>query len=124
MPDAWYSERFPVPGGTVHEYARPLSNGEALGVIDYDVGNERRRQLRLEDARAAYVRSVRSFPAFAEAHASLGVTLHLLGRLDEARASYQRARSLNPNLEGVAWNRELLDEEQAGIAGPPRDRLY
>lgn len=112
MPDAWYAKRFPVPGEGAREYARPLSNAEALGVVEYDVGTERRRQLRLEEARAAYVRAIRAFPGFAEAHASLGATLHLLGRLDEAEASYERAKSLNPALEGVAWNRALLEDEQ------------
>lgn len=113
MPDAWYAQRFPIPDGSAGEYARPLSSQEALGVIDFDVGNERHRQLRLEEARAAYARAVHAFPVFAEAHASLGTTLHLLGRLDEARESYDRARSLNPKLRGIAGNYALLDEERA-----------
>lgn len=119
MPEAWYAKRFPVPGEGAREYARPLSNAEALGVVEYDVGTERRRQLRLDEARAAYERAIRGFPDFAEAHASLGATLHLLGRLDEAQASYERAKRLNPALEGVTWNRALLEEEQR--AAPERD---
>ena len=115
MSDEWYRGRFPIPGGSAHEYARPLTQAEALGVIEYDVGNERRRQLRVEDARRAYLRAVRLFPEFSEAHASLGATLHVLGRLDEARASYQSARAQNPNLPGVAWNLTLLDEERRGV---------
>lgn len=112
MSDAWYLGRFPVPGGSAREYARPLTPDEALGVIEYNVGNERRRQLRLEEARQAYVRSVRLFPEFSEAHASLGAALHVLGRLDEARASYQSARASNPHLPGVDWNLTMLDEER------------
>jgi tetratricopeptide (TPR) repeat protein len=112
MPDAWYRERFPIAGVGAAEYARPLSPDEALGVIEYDVGNERRRQLRLDEAQAAFLRAVRAFPGFAEAHASLGTTLHLLGRLDEAAASYERASALNPQLSGLAWNRSLLENER------------
>ncbi len=113
MPEAWYRERFPIPGGEAHEYARPLSRVEALGVVEYDVGGERRRQQRLDEARAAYARAIRAFPGFAAAHASLGTTLHLLGHLDEAAASYERARKLDPQLPGVAWNRSLLESERA-----------
>ena len=112
MSDAWYEQRFPVPGGSAGEYARPLTQAETLGVIEYNVGNERRRQLRVEEARQAYTRSVRLFPEFAEAHASLGAVLHVLGRLDEAWASYQSAREKNSNLPGVAWNLELLEQER------------
>jgi tetratricopeptide (TPR) repeat protein len=112
MPDAWYGQRFPIAGGGAAEYARPLSRDETLGVVEYDVGNERRRQLRLTEAQAAFERAIRDFPGFAEAHASLGSTLHLLGQLEQAATSYDRARALNPNLPGVAWNRSLLDSER------------
>ena len=117
MSDAWYAGRFPIPGGAAAEYARPLSQREARGVIEYDVGNERKRQRRLEDARAAYARSAALFPDLAEAHASLGATLQILGRFDEAAASYARARAANPNLPGLAWNGALLEQERASKAG-------
>jgi len=112
MSDAWYRGRFPVPDDRPREYARPLSSAETLGVIEYNVGNERRRQSRLEPACRAFTRSVRLFPEFSEAHASLGATLHVLGRLDEARASYQRAREQHPELAGVAWTLELLEQDE------------
>ena len=48
------------------------------------------------------------------AHACLvAVRRHLLlGRLGEARASYQRARQQHPALEGVAWNLALLEQDE------------
>jgi tetratricopeptide (TPR) repeat protein len=112
MPTEWYGTRFPVPGGSAPEYERPLTPAETSGVIAYDVGNERRRQLRFEDARKAYLRATQLFPEFAEAHASLGATLQLLGKLDEAAASYQTARAVNPHLPGVDQNVALLEAEQ------------
>ena len=119
MSDAWYAGRFPIPGGAAAEYARPLSQREVRGVIEYDVGNERKRQGRWQDARAAFARSATLFPAFAEAHASLGATLQLLGRFDEAAASYARARTANPDLPGLAWNSAVLDQERALPAPAP-----
>jgi len=113
MPDTWYDQRFPVPGGWAREYARPLAGSEVLGVVHYDVGNERRRQRRLPEAQAAFARATRAFPDFSEAHASLGATEHLLGDLQSATASYRRALAANPNLPGVAENLALLEAERA-----------
>lgn len=118
MPDAWYSQRFPIPGGSAPEYGRPLTAREVLGVIEYDVGNECRRQLRMTDARAAYARAVSLFSDFAEAHASLGATLQVLGELEQAALSYGRARAANPHLAGVDWNIALLEEEQRVLRRP------
>jgi regulator of sirC expression with transglutaminase-like and TPR domain len=123
MPDAWYLERFPVPGGSAAEYGRPLSSGEVLGVVEYNVGNERRRQLRLTDARTAFQRAVRAFPGLAEAHASLGAVEQLLGNLSGAAESYRRARDANPHLPGVEQNLALLAAERASGATAPADSL-
>jgi regulator of sirC expression with transglutaminase-like and TPR domain len=112
MPDSWYHERFPIPGKVAKEYARPLTNDEVLGVIAYDVGNERRRQLRMPQARAAYTRAIRAFPELAEAHASLGAVEQMLGDRRAAEASYRRAREVNPHLPGVEENLTLLHAEQ------------
>lgn len=111
MPDAWYESRFPAPGGGVHEYGRPLTVAETLGVVEYNVGNQRRREHRLEAARSAYARAVRQFPDFAEAHASLGAALHLLGRIEEAKGSYAVAQRLNPQLPNLELNLRLLASE-------------
>jgi regulator of sirC expression with transglutaminase-like and TPR domain len=113
MPDDWYERRFPAPGGAVREYGRPLSYEETLGVVEYNVGNQRRREHRLEAACAAYARAVRHFPELAEAHASLGTALHLLGRVDEARDRYLAAQRLNPALPNLEHNLSLLESERS-----------
>jgi regulator of sirC expression with transglutaminase-like and TPR domain len=112
MPDEWYAQRFPVPGGSAPEYARPLSTAEVLGIVDYNLGNERRRMRRLREARAAFQRAIHAFPGFAEAHASLGAVEQLLGNLPAAAASYQRALAANPYLPGVRPNLSLLANER------------
>lgn len=112
MSDAWYEQRFPVPGGSAPEYARPLRSAEVLGVVDYNLGNERRRQLRLSEARAAFRRAIGAFPELAEAHASLGAVEQMLGDLPAAAASYQRALAANPHLPGLEQNLALLTEER------------
>lgn len=113
MPNSWYEHRFPVPGGFAREYARPLTSAEVSSVVHYDVGNERRRQRRFAEARAAYERAARAFPDLSEAHASLGAVQHLLGDLQAASESYRRAKAANPNLPGVAENLALLEAERA-----------
>lgn len=111
MTDEWYARRFPVPAGSAREYGRPLSGGEAIGVVHYNVGNERRRQLRLPEARAAFLRAIREFPELSEAHASLGAVAQLLGDRQSAVESYARARALNPELPGIEQNLALLNGE-------------
>ena len=113
MPDTWYEDRFPILGGSAREYARPLAGSEVLGVVHYDVGNERRRQRRFSEAQAAFERATRAFPDFSEAHASLGAMQHLLGNWQAATTSYQRARQANPHLPGVSENLVLLEAERA-----------
>jgi regulator of sirC expression with transglutaminase-like and TPR domain len=114
MPNAWYSKRFPVQGGVAREYARPLTSAEVIGVVEYNLGNERRRQLRLSEARVAYQRATRAFPDLAEAHASLGAVEQLLGNLAAAAACYEHALEANPNLPGLKTNLALLTEERRG----------
>jgi hypothetical protein len=62
----------------------------------------------------AFERARTDFPDFAEAHASLGATLHLLGALDEAAHSYRAARRASPGLPGLDHNIEILELERAG----------
>jgi tetratricopeptide (TPR) repeat protein len=110
MPDTWYRSRYGAPAGSVA--GTPLEPAQVQGVVAYDVGNERRREGRVTEARRAYERAARALPAFAEAQASLGAALHLAGALDEAATAYQKARNLEPNLPGLARNIELLDAER------------
>ncbi len=112
LPDSWYLGRFPIPAGGQREYGRPLSTRQTLGVLQFDIGNERRRQRRLAEARTAYAAATGLFPEFAEAHASLGATLQVLGDLDQAAASYRRALRVNPALAGITQNIALLEAER------------
>lgn len=111
MPDSWYRTRFPIPGGSAPEYGRALTPSEVLGVIEYDVGNERKRRGRWLEARYAYRAAALHFPEFAEAHASLGELAQLAGELDQARDHYEAARRANPQLPGIAQNLSLLESE-------------
>jgi regulator of sirC expression with transglutaminase-like and TPR domain len=114
MSDDWYGWRFPVPGHAADYYAKALTREQVLGLIEYNVGNERRRQQRYVEAEAAYARAVHRFPNFAEAHASLGALQHMLGRLPSAAASYRMARQLNSDLSGLDANIAMLDAELHG----------
>jgi regulator of sirC expression with transglutaminase-like and TPR domain len=114
MSDDWYQQRFPLPRDPPGYYAKPLTMEQVLGVIEYNVGNERRRQERYVDAERAYVLAAERFPNFAEAHASLGAMQHLLGDLPRAAASYRIARRLNPHLLGLDANIAMLDAERRG----------
>jgi tetratricopeptide (TPR) repeat protein len=116
MPDAWYAGRFPIPGGSAREYARELTSDEVRGVVEYDVGNERKRQGDLREAQTAYDLARRHFPDFAEAHASAGAVAHLLGSLDRAASAYEAARRANPNLPGLEQNLQLLESERSRSA--------
>ncbi len=112
MPDDWYRARWPIPGAGGPAYARPLTIDEVQGVIAYNVGQQWKRLDRLPDAQRAYEAATRRFPTFAEAQASLGTTLHLLGALDQAAAAYAAARRAAPDLPGLIDNINLLDAER------------
>jgi tetratricopeptide (TPR) repeat protein len=114
MPDDWYEHRFPIPGGRAPAYGRALSHDELLGVVAYNVGNDRQTHGRLSEARSAFERATRLFPDLGEAHASLGRTLHLLGALGAADAAYTAARRVNPALPGLDDNLALLRSERQG----------
>jgi regulator of sirC expression with transglutaminase-like and TPR domain len=116
MPDSWYRERFPIPGGAAREYGRALSIAEVVGVVEYDAGNHWRRQGQVLEARHAYDRARKHFPDFAEAHASRGAIAQLLGELDDALLNYRSAQRANAHLPGVAQNIGLLELERARTA--------
>ena len=52
-----------------------------------------------------------------EAHYNLGVALEAQGRLDEARAEYERARALKPGLRQAAVNLGVLLEKAGDLRG-------
>lgn len=115
MPEAWYRERYQLPaaGEVAPAYLRPLTPAEVLAVFDYNLGNDLRRRGLLPAARAHYERAGVAFPAFAEAHASLGLVLHLAGDLPAAARAYDAARAANPDLPGLDKNMSVLREEMS-----------
>jgi Flp pilus assembly protein TadD len=77
--------------------------------VRFNLGNHHREAGALDRASAAYRRATQDFPGFPEAHASLGLALHLQGHLPEARQAYEAARDLCPNLPGLDRNLAALD---------------
>lgn len=113
MPDGWYAARYPIAGGAAPAYTRALSPAEVRGVVDYNAGNQSKRQGRLLDAERAYQAAIEHFPQLAEAHASLGAVAQLLGALDGARLHYRDALRTHPQLPGIADNLRLLEVERS-----------
>ena len=114
MPESWYRQKYSVPEEAPSAYLRPLAPEEVVSVVHFNLGNEARERKELEAARAHYAAAVEGFPDFPEAQASLGLALHLLGRLPEARAAYERAARLHPQLPGLDKNLQVLEEESQG----------
>jgi regulator of sirC expression with transglutaminase-like and TPR domain len=114
-PESWYRGKYLVAEASA--YLRPLTSAELLAVLDYNLGNDLRRQGRLGPAAAAYRRAAEAFPDFAEARASLGLVLQLQGELPGALQAYQQARAANPRLPGLDRNVQLLREEM--LSAPP-----
>lgn len=113
-PEEWYAVRWPIPKTTTATYGRLLSADEVVGVAEYDVGVQLRRDGRLAAARHSLERAVRHFPSLPEAQASLGAVLQLMGDLDAASAAYAAARRIEPDLSGLAANEQLLEAERHG----------
>lgn len=118
MPEGWHRQRFGAPAAPV--YGRALTPDEVLGIVEYDVGNQRKRVGRLHRAQQAFERARKHFPDFAEAHASAGAVAQLLGSYELSLEAYRAARRANPELPGVAENLALLEaeREQARLASP------
>jgi regulator of sirC expression with transglutaminase-like and TPR domain len=119
MPESWYRQKYGVPTPACAAYLRPLTAAEVLAVARFNLGNHHREADALPRAADAYRRASRDFPGFPEAHASLGLTLHLQGRLPEARAAYQAAARLCPTLPGLDRNLAALEGKTGPVARPP-----
>ena len=119
MPDGWHRERFGAPAAPA--YARALTCDEVVGIVEFDVGNQRKREGRLQQAQSAYESARHHFPDFAEAHASAGAVAQLLGALDYSLEAYRDAQRVNPGLPGVAANLALLaaEREHGRLPLPP-----
>jgi regulator of sirC expression with transglutaminase-like and TPR domain len=115
MPEGWHQRRFGVPAAPA--YNRALTRTELLGVLEYNVGNQRRRAGALHEAQRAFERARQHFPDFAEAHASAGAVAHLLGAFDASFDAYRAAQRIDPNLPGLASNLALLEAERSS---PPK----
>jgi regulator of sirC expression with transglutaminase-like and TPR domain len=113
MPESWYRTKYQVPQPACAAYLRPLTPTEVLAVVRFNLGNHHREGGALPQAIAAYGHAARDFPGFPEAHASLGLSLQLQGRLTEARQAYQTARHLHPTLPGLDRNLAALEAQLA-----------
>ena len=126
MPDGWYRSKYSVPQRSVSKgavgpsdrepsdlepYLRPLTIAEVTAVLRFNLANELRERGQPQEALARYRRAAADFPTFAEAHASIGLVEHMLGRLDEARQAYGTARQLQPALPGLERNLAVLDAD-------------
>jgi tetratricopeptide (TPR) repeat protein len=109
-PDEFYRQRYPLPDPPT-VYGRALSVTEVLAVVLFNIGNERRRQNRLDEAEDLFRRAAAAFPEFAEAHASLGLTLHLERQLQKARVAYAAAQRAQPHLPGLDRNIAALEAD-------------
>jgi hypothetical protein len=118
--DDFYRQRYPVSDPPPAAYLRALTVPEVLAVVLFNAGNQRREQKRFDDAEDLYRRAAGAFPAFAEAHASLGLTLHLEGKLKPAQKAYAAARAAQPDLPGLDRNVAMLEAELNAAAGPGR----
>jgi regulator of sirC expression with transglutaminase-like and TPR domain len=112
MPEAWYRGRYPVPAGNPLYLKTCLNTSQTLAVYRYNLANALRERGRHRGAVEHYRAVVKQLPAFAEAHANLGLTLQRLGRLEEARRAYLRARTHNPRLPGLERNLEALRQQR------------
>lgn len=108
MPGPWYRERYRVPDRSPLYLRRVLTPRETLAVYRYNLANELRQRQRLRGALVHYRQVVAVLPDFAEAQANLGLTLQRLGRTEQARGAYRRARAANPRLPGIQRNLEAL----------------
>lgn len=112
MSRGWYVRKYGVPADHPLYLRRGLTWRQTLTVYRYNLANAHRTQGSLRDALTLYKRVARELPDFAEAHANLGLTLHRLGRLPEARRAYIAAQRAHPNLTGLEHNLKALQQQQ------------
>lgn len=118
MPDSWYVAKYGPWPEHDSAYFRPLGPSELIGVHWFNAGNFLRGQGRLTDAAKAYARAAEEFPAFAEAHASLGAVEQLQGALPAAAVAYDRAGQARADLPGLQHNRAVLKQQ---LSSPSQD---
>lgn len=114
MPDEWYQKTWRVPA-EAGAYMRPLSEKELLAVCRFNLGNVFRTQGAYQRAESIYRGVIEDFPDFAEAHANLGLVLHLRRDFPAAEQAYLKAQSLQPGLPGLSGNLEALQTDMGGV---------
>jgi tetratricopeptide (TPR) repeat protein len=80
------------------ERLRRKAEIEHEAVVATSVGIQKMTVSEWNDALGQFTRAVTISPDYAPAHYQMGLALRQLGRLDESRKSFDRARKLNPNL--------------------------
>jgi len=119
MPDSWYRTKYGPWPEHDSAYFRPLAPSELVGLHWFNAGNFFRRQGRLTAAATAFARAAEEFPAFAEAHASLGAVEQLQGALPAAAVAYDRAGKVLADLPGLQQNRAVLRQQLSLDATTP-----
>ena len=119
MPRSWYVQKYHVPPQSPL-YLRGLARDELLAVLRYNLANELRVRGRLREAVVQYRAVVDVLADHAEAHANLGLTLHLLGEHDAAERAYRRAALAAPELPGLRHNLAELERARTAASRPAR----
>jgi tetratricopeptide (TPR) repeat protein len=72
--------------------------GDRSPELSYNLGIALQHGKRLEDAAKAYSHALQTNPSFAEANLNLGHVLKSLGKEAEARACWDKALAIKPDL--------------------------
>ena len=122
MPDSWYRTKYGPWPEHDSAYFRPLGPSELVGLHWFNAGNFLRRQGQLAAAAKAFARASEEFPAFAEAHASLGAVEQLQGALPAAAVAYDRAGQVRPDLPGLQQNQAVLEQQLSLLPSQAEDK--
>ncbi|MBI5906415.1 MAG: tetratricopeptide repeat protein [Deltaproteobacteria bacterium] len=104
--DERYRREFRVAPG--RPYLVSLSGDGMLGVFLKSLGAGYSRRGREADALRIYDEAARRYPGLPDVHYNAGVSLHKLGRLDEAAARYRLAIALDPEMAAPRENLGIL----------------
>ncbi|MBI5906405.1 MAG: tetratricopeptide repeat protein [Deltaproteobacteria bacterium] len=104
--DERYRREFRVAPG--RPYLLSLRPDEMLGVFLKSLGAGYSRRGRDADALRIYEEAARRYPGLPDVHYNAGVSLHKLGRLEEAGARYRLAIALDPEMAAPRENLGIL----------------
>jgi tetratricopeptide (TPR) repeat protein len=100
----------------VVEAALPAAHGHGRAELLVTLGETRRRQGRLDDARARFSEALSEDAACATAHAGLARIAEEQGNLDAAVGAWDGYLAIEPNDRAIAMRRQELVEMRASIA--------